>query len=64
MRYTFECKECKKFFEISATIEVFVADNFVCPHCGSRKLKRSYTSPNIIFNGKGFYKTDNRKEKI
>lgn len=53
--YEFECVGCHSSREVSASIFEDV-DNQVCEWCGS-KMYKVFTSPGVIFNAKGFYKT-------
>jgi putative FmdB family regulatory protein len=54
--YDYQCGKC------STTVEYergFGEDRE--PSCCGEIMKRLWTSPGIIFNGSGFYSTDNRK---
>jgi len=59
--YEYRCEKCGEQFFIVIGFESFLGTNIVCPECKSRKVKRLYSVPNIIFKGNGFYKTDNSK---
>jgi putative FmdB family regulatory protein len=61
--YEYECYECGEKFSIVIGFSSSLGINAVCPECKSKKVKRLYSTPNIIFKGKGFYKTDNGKDK-
>jgi predicted nucleic acid-binding Zn ribbon protein len=45
--YEYRCLDCR--------------DDIECPVCQSKNIQRVYSTPNIIFRGKGFFKTDNQK---
>jgi len=57
-RYEYECKVCGARFERRQSI----TDDPVktCPECGG-EVRRLPQPVEIIFKGKGFYVTDNRK---
>ena len=59
MSYIFKCKKCQTEFEIVANFITITTIHPNCPSCYSKEVSRKYTPLNIIFNGKGFYKTDN-----
>ena len=59
MTYSFKCKNCNSEFEISSDFETIVTIHPNCPICYSNNVERKYGIFNIIFKGKGFYKTDN-----
>ena len=42
--YEYQCKECKKRFSLRMHIEEHEKKRPKCPHCGSRKLSRRYSS--------------------
>ena len=56
--YEYECKACGVRFERRQSI----TDDAVriCPKCGG-EVRRVIRPAGIIFKGKGFYVTDNRK---
>jgi putative FmdB family regulatory protein len=58
--YEYECKACGKRFER----QQHFADDPVetCPECGGEVHRLMYPVA-IIFKGKGFYVTDNRKSR-
>jgi putative FmdB family regulatory protein len=57
-RYEYACEECEQSTEITRGMtETEVIPP--CPACGY-EMKRVYNDFGIQFNGKGFYKTDNR----
>ena len=53
MVFDFVCSKCNKKFE---------AEKSCCPECG-KEAKKVYSAPGVIFKGKGFYSTDNRRNK-
>jgi len=56
--YEYECEVCLKRFDLRRRFD----DESVtkCPEC-SGKAHRMFTAVPVIFNGSGFYVTDNRK---
>lgn len=59
--YQYECKECEHSFEIFQSIHDEPVD--ACPECGAEVTKVVNFGGGIVFKGKGFYSTDNRKRK-
>jgi putative FmdB family regulatory protein len=58
--YEYECEDCGVRFERRQSI---IADPLkTCPECGG-SVHRLIYPVGIIFKGKGFYVTDNRKAK-
>jgi len=55
-RYDYRCSVCSSQIEFEKSIgdEQF-------PICCNKSMQRVWSSPGIIFNGRGFYSTDNRK---
>ena len=47
--YDFECQDCRKTFEVRATIKEMEEGKISCIKCNSKNIKR-------IFNGFGFCK--------
>ena len=57
--YEYECLECGLHFErIQNYSDPHVAQ---CPR-GHRNARRVFSPPAIVFNGPGFYVTDNRND--
>ena len=54
--YEYKCGKCSSVIEFQRG---FGEDRE--PSCCSELMQRVWSSPEIIFNGSGFYKTDNRK---
>jgi putative FmdB family regulatory protein len=56
--YEYECKVCGLRFER----QQHITDDAIktCPECGG-EVRRVIHSTEIVFKGKGFYVTDNRK---
>ena len=53
--YEYRCLDCKERFDAVGRNDI------ECPTCKSKKIQRIYSTPNIIFRGNGFFKTDNPK---
>jgi putative FmdB family regulatory protein len=58
--YEYECQVCGVRFERRQ----LVTDDAlkICPECGG-EMRRVIHSTRVIFKGKGFYATDNRKAR-
>ena len=63
MRYQYSCQDCNYEFEIVLPIECLATTEILCPVCCSNKVKKKFNLFGLAFKGKGFYKTDNRKDK-
>lgn len=65
MIYDYKCISCKRKFRldvpVTSRIERGKHIKTKCPRCGSKKVKKLIYQAEIIFKGKGFYKTDNKK---
>jgi putative FmdB family regulatory protein len=61
--YDYKCKDCKTTFSISASFTSMLGCKPTCPCCKSENIGRMYSTPNVIFKGKGFYSTDNEKKE-
>lgn len=57
--YQYECEQCNAQFEVFKSIKDNSEVN--CNKCNT-KAKKVYSSFGIVFNGSGFYSTDNRKK--
>ena len=57
--YDFQCIPCNTTIELQASMK----QPLEIPYCSScnKEMARQYTVPGLIFNGAGFYSTDNRK---
>jgi putative FmdB family regulatory protein len=58
--YVYRCSNCGDLFELNRSIKDRDKKS-TCPKCNKRGV-RTVLSASIIFNGGGFYKTDNRKK--
>ncbi len=57
--YEYDCMPCaKRYIKIRSMSENDPGYN--CENC-SRPLVRVFSNAGVVFNGSGFYKTDNRK---
>ena len=54
--YEYKCNNCLSVIEFQRGLG---EDRE--PSCCNQLMQRVWSSPEIIFNGNGFYKTDNRK---
>ncbi len=54
--YDYKCSKCSIVIEFSRG---FGEDRE--PTCCGQSMTRQWSSPGVIFNGKGFYSTDHRK---
>lgn len=55
-RYDFKCIACNSQIEFEKTI-----NDDAYPKCCNKVMQRVWTAPAAIFNGSGFYSTDNKK---
>src|SRR5258706_15246866 len=54
--YEYICGKCK---EVTEVIQSFKEGPLkICPHCGSKKLRKLASAPAIQFKGSGWYVTD------
>ena len=56
-RYDYKCSVCSGQIEFEKSI----GDEHL-PTCCNESMQRVWSSPGVIFNGRGFYSTDNRKQ--
>jgi putative FmdB family regulatory protein len=56
--YEYQCDRCSSRFDVRCGLED--RNGARCPSCGG-KSRRLFSAVPIIFNGSGFYTTDNRK---
>jgi putative FmdB family regulatory protein len=54
--YDYKCAICSSHIEFKRE---FGEDRE--PFCCQQTMQRQWTSPGVLFNGSGFYSTDNRK---
>ncbi len=53
-RYDFKCKACNLTFEVRMSMSDYSDGKEVeCPHCGSPKVGRSYTSVSVLTGSRG-----------
>ena len=57
-RYDYKCSVCSSQIEFE---KKFDEDRF--PVCCNQSMQRLWSAPTAIFNGSGFYSTDNRKQR-
>ena len=57
-RYAYECTKCGHSFELQEGWDAKPRRR--CPQC-RRTAQRVFAAPAIVFKGKGFYSTDNRR---
>ena len=58
--YEYICQNCNYYFFENKSIND--RDNSICPRCKSINIRRILAKPNIIYNGDGFYTTDNKEK--
>ena len=56
--YDYRCNVCSSSIEFKRE---FGEDRE--PSCCKQTMQRQWTSPGVLFNGSGFYSTDNRKQR-
>ena len=59
MIYQYQCPNDGEMVEIERKMSD-PEESYVCGSCGA-SLNRVYTSVPVMFNGSGFYSTDNKK---
>lgn len=57
--YKYRCNECDNVFKVLRLNGEEEPPE--CPECGSRSVERMVSSVGIRFKGKGFYRTDYKK---
>ena len=59
MTYDYECSKCKNTY----TLERGITETEVLPVCVGchESMTRIWSAPTVVFNGSGFYSTDNKK---
>ena len=57
-RYDYKCPACDKVFEVEHPMSEHPL--ITCPDCGS-EAQRVFSASGIVFEGHGFYNTDQRK---
>lgn len=55
-KYDYRCEACSSKIEFEKKIN---EDTF--PECCNQPMQRVWNPTSVIFNGKGFFSTDNRK---
>lgn len=57
--YQYKCTLCNTKFSVFRSMN----DEWIvyCPKCRSEHIMRLFSDTPVIFNGKGFYKTDSQK---
>lgn len=58
--YSFRCEKCQIVFEKLCKMGT---TETICQYCGELTTKRTLTTPNFQFKGKGFYETDYKKKE-
>jgi len=62
MTYVYQCKKCKKEFELVAGFLTILSLEKQCPHCGSKKVARKFVPIDFILKGNDFYR-NNKEDK-
>lgn len=61
--YEYMCKDCKTTFSISASFSSMLGCKVTCPCCKGENINKIFSPPTVIYEGKGFYTTDNNKKE-
>lgn len=61
--FEFVCKSCGEDFFVQFKDPDYL-QKCKCPFCDSKDFRRKFSAPALHFRGKGFYVTDNRKDKL
>jgi putative FmdB family regulatory protein len=56
MRYLFQCKECKKEFEVAISWKYLDMSQIYCPDCNSNNIVRKWNVPSVIYKDDGYTK--------
>lgn len=57
--YSYKCPGCGDVREIERKMSD-PEETFICTQCDN-EFVRQWSAPTVVFNGSGFYSTDNRK---
>ena len=60
--YLYKCEECGYEFEVTGSFDCVFNYRPPCPECKKERAKRKFTTPYIIFKGKGFYVNDKKEQ--
>lgn len=60
LTYVYRCPKCSREIELNRRFDPGSSEAPECQHC-QVTMVRSWNDTAIIFKGKGFYTTDNRK---
>jgi len=58
-KYEYECPGCGDVREIERSMND-AEETYICSQCHNQ-FQRRWSAPSIVFNGTGFYTTDNPK---
>lgn len=58
-RYDYKCPQCNEVFEVEHPMSE--KPTITCPTCGE-VAQRVFSTSGIVFEGHGFYNTDQRKQ--
>lgn len=61
--YGYICLDCGNIYEKKGSYEELSKFDFECPECHFKNSRKMFFPVSALFKGKGFYKTDNRKDK-
>lgn len=61
--YNFQCKDCKKEFDIIVSCYDLIPKELFCPDCKGKNVRKKFSRVGLIFKGKDFYTTSNRDMK-
>jgi len=62
--YNYRCETCCTTFFVYRSYASIKNREIVCPNCGSKDMTKLINKDvNVIFKGKGFYNTDNKKKE-
>ena len=62
--YLYRCnnEKCNKTFEVVGSFDFLLTHRPTCPDCKGNDISRRFTTPEIIFKGKGFYVNDKKEQ--
>ena len=60
MNYDYKCEKCSSEITVERSIHAEASEP-MCFNCHTT-MNRVWNTPNITFNGSGFYSTDNKRD--
>lgn len=61
--YDYKCNECDTVFSITGSFSSLLGCKPSCPCCHTENVKKMIGKVGIVYKGKDFYTTENRKKE-